>query len=118
MENKKVKIEGYYLADDENEIITDIKFVDKDPEFNFEITEKEDEGLNIKRLENDYFVLPGSKTIYILYNNKLYRCSKRFREMAYKFLTIFNDVTEDNVNIEKKDATNFVNMFCLKLLIF
>ena len=107
MENKKVKIEGYYLDDDENEIITDIKFVDKDPEFNFEITEKEDEGLNIKRLENDYFVLPGSKTIYILYNNKLYRCSKRFREMAYKFLTIFNDVTEDNVNIEKMDATNF-----------
>lgn len=84
-----------------------IKFVDEDPILDFNIVENENIGLNILDISSKYILYRGQETIYILYKDKLYRCSEKFKNTIYPLIREFKQRRTNCIKISNEDATNF-----------
>ncbi len=93
-----------------------IKLVEDDPIFKFEIVDNENIGLNIINFEKGkYHIFEGQETIYILYKDKLHKCSKEFKESLYPLLKDFENKRTDCIKFDEKYATSLCEYLIPKI---
>lgn len=99
---ESVIIEGAY-PNNTSGIIT---FVDEDPKFEIEIQEVED-GIEISQFNDDYYMFNGQDYLYILFKDKLHRCSNDFKENIYPLLKELKSKNENTIFIPSNDCASF-----------
>lgn len=87
----------------------EIKLVSQDPIFDMDIIENESIGLNIINNSDEYYIYYGAEYAYVLYQNKLYRCSKEFQNKMLPLLEKFKKNKNNIMRVLKKDAVSFSN---------
>ena len=92
----------YY--DESNESITLIK---DNPKLFFEVT-KEDEQFILTSNLGDYSLIDYPKNKYVIINNKLYRCTKTFREHVLPLLEYMNQMHTRQFYFDEKGWQRFV----------
>lgn len=83
-----------------------ITFVDEDPKFEIEIQEVED-GIEISQFNDDYYMFNGQDYLYILFKDKLHRCSNDFKENIYPLLKELKSKNENTIFISSNDCASF-----------
>ena len=84
-----------------------IKLVEEDPVFNFEVDES-DNGIEIKNIiYDDYAIYFGQKFNYVLYKDKLHKCSKIFSENIIPILKEYNNNRTNKLTFSLEQATSF-----------
>ena len=101
--------EMYKDREVEFEKIGKIKFVEQDPLLDFAIVEDENIGLNMINTSEAYNLYYGTNKVYILYKNKLYKCSQIFKEKILPLLEQFNKNKNNLIHILKSEAGSFSN---------
>ncbi len=99
MKGKKVHIENYD--------VDEIEFIEENPPLEFNVVENENVGLNILDVSGKYMLYNGQDAIYILYKDKLYKCSNEFKNNVYPLLKEFIQRKNNCIKIQKEEATNF-----------
>ncbi len=100
VKNRNIEIEGY---DD----FSSITFVEEDPKFNFEVEESENEVILRLLSKDDYYIYKGQKYNYVLYRNRMYRCSYEFSKNILFVLEQLQKKKSYDIIIPIKEATNF-----------
>lgn len=83
-----------------------ITFVDEDPKFEIEVQEVED-GIEISQFNDDYYMFNGQDYLYILFKDKLHRCSNDFKENIYPLLKELKSKNENTIFISSNDCASF-----------
>lgn len=83
-----------------------ITFVDEDPKFEIEVQEVED-GIEISQFNDDYYMFSGQEYLYILFKDKLHRCSYNFRENIYPLLKELKIKNENTIFIQSNSCASF-----------
>lgn len=113
MKNRKIAINGYDF-DKRYECIT---LVEEDPILEFSVIDNENIGLNIINLsKNKYRLYEGRTSIYVLYKDKLYKCSEDFKKNMYPLLNEFEEKRVDCIRIEEEFTTSFCEYLVPKIL--
>lgn len=102
MKNKDIYIDGYN-TDEEQKIL----LVEEDPKLEFNIEEKSDGGLTLFHYNDDYYIFNGQEYAYVLYKNKLHRCSGEFKKNIFPTVVMFKNSNSDIINIKKEDVASF-----------
>lgn len=100
--NESVIIEGHYPSNTSGMIT----FVDEDPKFEIEVQEVED-GIEISQFNDDYYMFSGQEYLYILFKDKLHRCSYNFRENIYPLLKELKIKNENTIFIQSNSCASF-----------
>lgn len=100
--NDKVIIQGYYSYN----TYSLINFVCQNPDFNFDVTEVE-KGIEISLYTDDYYMFEGQEYIYILFKDKLHRCTKEFKENVYPILKELKTKNDNTVFIPTSSCSSF-----------
>lgn len=86
-----------------------VLFVDKEPEIKFKLKQMNQKEYKI--ITNidvyDYTIYDGRKYVYILIKNKLYRCSKKYRNTVIKLLEIFKKNFTKEIILPESDLSKF-----------
>lgn len=99
-ENRKVKINNYSN-------ISEIELVTEDPKLGYSVEETEN-YIDIKGKSNDeYYIQRGQLYDYILYKDKLYRCSEEFSKKVMPILKLAEENKNNSIQIPKEYATEF-----------
>lgn len=99
-------------------VTTKVKLVDHDPEIYFEIENQNKTECKIKpniEVYNSYTLLEGDKYTYFLMDNKLYRCSARFKNGTLKLLEVFRKNIAEEIVFAKEYLTSFYNIVMPKM---
>lgn len=83
-----------------------ITFVDEDPKFEIEVQEVED-GIEISQFNDDYYMFNGQDYLYVLFKDKLHRCSNDFKENIYPLLKELKSKNENTIFIPSNDCASF-----------
>ena len=110
LKGKKVQFKRDSL--DEN-----ILFYDSNPDIKF-IIEQEDNGdysitPNIDIFQYD--ILRGTKYVYMLTNDALYRCDKTFENITLKLLNIYKDNYTDKIRFKREELPGFCSFVYPKI---
>lgn len=112
MKNKKVAIDD----DGFNPEYATVTLVEEDPVLEFDIVDNENIGLNIINLSKEkYIIYEGQETIYILYKDKLHKCSREFKQNLYPLLKEFEEKRTDCIRFEDEFATSFCEYLIPKI---
>lgn len=111
LQNKRVSIEKEY-------IITEIEFVNNIPDIKFEL-----EKINSQEYKlicnidtyNNYEIIEGKEYTYFLTEDKLYRCSKEYKESTLKLLEVFKRNYTREIKFSKKQMPNFFSIVLPKV---
>ena len=103
LNGKEVVIDGY----DYEKAYGIIKLEDSDPQFNIDVFDAEDKGLYVSCLEDRYYVFEGQDYSYVLYKDKLHRCSEEFRTKVLPLLEKLSRDPEGRIIISSTSATSF-----------
>ncbi len=103
MKNKKVQIEGYNYE----KCFGQITFVDENPTLEFDIIDREENGIDIEKEAEDYYIFYGQQHVYILYKDYLYRCNEEYKQKIIPFLIEILKSDMGVLNIDVNDATSF-----------
>ncbi|MEG0872554.1 MAG: DEAD/DEAH box helicase [Clostridia bacterium] len=103
MIDKKIEIEDY----DYEDVYTSITFVNEDPKFSFDVQDLKKDGLILKNISKQYYMFYGQNTVYILYMDKLHKCSKIFKENILPLLEFMKNNNTKELNIPPASATSF-----------
>lgn len=105
MQNKEIDIS---FAKDYQLIEKKVKLVEEDPKLSFQVVDNESVGLNMIYLSKEkYCIYRGHDAIYLLGEDKLYKCSSGFKKNIYPLLNKFLRNHTDCIKIEGKYATSF-----------
>lgn len=83
-----------------------INFVSQNPEFKFEITQQ-DKGIEIALFNDEYYIFEGQEYIYILFKDKLHRCTKEFKESVYPILKELKIKNDNIIFIPTSSCSSF-----------
>ncbi len=108
VKNRHVEVEGYYNS-------PSITFIEENPKFNFEVEEKENEVILRLLTKDDYYIYKGQKYNYILYKNRMYRCSEEFSKNILFVLEELQKKRNNEITISLKEATSFCEYVLPKL---
>ena len=111
LENKKVPIEKEYIT-------TEIEFVNATPDIKFElekINEKEYKLICNIDTYNTYEIIEGKEYTYFLTEDKLYRCSKEYKETTLKLLEVFKRNYTREIKFSKNQVPNFFSIVLPKV---
>lgn len=105
LENRVVVMETQY--DTEN-----IMFVSEKPNIKFKLEETNENEYKITTNIDvySYTIYEGKKYEYVLLNQKLYRCSKKYKETVIKLLEIFRKNFTKKITLPKEQLTNFFSV--------
>lgn len=93
----------------ELENIGKIKLVEQDPILDFAIVEEDNIGLNVINTSEPYDIYYGTNNIYMLYQNKLYKCSQSFKEKMIPLLMQFEKNKNNLIHVLKNESGSFSN---------
>lgn len=102
MLDKKVQILGYEYEKSYG-LIT---LVNENPSIEIEMDSKGDSLEIIKDIE-EYYIFDGEEYCYVLYKDKLYRCTREYTKMVVPLLKEFNVKKDYIINISKQNAISF-----------
>lgn len=100
--NESVIIEGAYPSNTSGMIT----FVAEDPKFEIEVQEVE-EGIEISQFNDDYYMFNGQDYLYILFKDKLHRCSNDFKENIYPLLKELKSKNDNTIFIPSNNCDSF-----------
>jgi SNF2 family DNA or RNA helicase len=98
MIDKNIEIQDYEYA-------SNIKCVNEDPILSFE-AQKIDSGFIVNKLDS-YYVFKGQDYVYILFKDKLYRCSEEYNIKLTPFLKEFDIKSRGFLEIKESEVTSF-----------
>lgn len=111
LQNKKVAIEKEYIT-------TEIEFVNATPDIKFELekmNEKEYKLICNIDTYNTYEIIEGKEYTYFLTEDKLYRCSKKYKETTLKLLEVFKRNYTREIKFSKNQMPNFFSIVLPKV---
>ncbi len=105
MKGKEVECETEYST-------TKVKFVENEPEINFKIVNKNEEDYAITTNEDifSFSTIQGKNYIYLLRNNRFYRCSFNFEKTVLKLLNIFRVNFTKEIIFRKEEFADFYSL--------
>ena len=103
LKGQKVTIEDY----DYEKAYGVITLEESDPSFDVEIIDAEEKGLHVISNSEKYYVFEGQDYSYILYKEKLHRCSNDFKTKVLPLLEKLSEDPEGKITISKNSATSF-----------
>lgn len=104
-------LKGKYVKFEKNYEEKEILFVTNEPNINFEIEKINEKEYKINsniNTYNTYEILKGKDYTYLLYERKLYRCTKKFEKTTLKLLEIFRK----NITNEMLFDEEYLKIFC------
>lgn len=111
LKNKKIPIEKEYIT-------TEIEFVNNTPDIRFElekINEREYKLICNIDTYNTYEIIEGKEYTYFLTEDKLYRCSKKYKETTLKLLEVFKRNYTREIKFSKNQMPNFFSIVLPKV---
>lgn len=111
LKNRRVALEKDYTTQE-------IKLIEKSPDINFElekIDEKEYKLICNIDTYNTYEIIEGKEYTYFLMNNKLHRCSKKYKNTTLKLLEVFKRNFTREIRFNKDQISNFFSIVLPKV---
>lgn len=111
LQNKKVAMEKEYIT-------KEIEFVNETPNIKFElekINEKEYKLMCNIDTRDTYEIIEGKEYTYFLTEDKLYRCSKEYKETTLKLLDVFKRNYTREIKFSKNQISNFFSIVLPKV---
>ncbi|MBO5476475.1 MAG: SNF2 helicase associated domain-containing protein [Clostridia bacterium] len=103
LKGQKLTIEDY----DYEKAYGVVTLEESDPSFDIEIVDTEDKGLYVISNSDKYYVFEGQDYSYVLYKEKLHRCSNDFKTKVLPLLEKLSEDPEGRITISKNSATSF-----------
>lgn len=103
LKDKKVVIDGYEYE----KAYGVITLEESDPSFDIELIDADKSGIYVVSNSDKYYVFEGQDYSYILYKDKLHRCSDEFRTKVLPLLEKLSEDPEGRITISKNSATSF-----------
>lgn len=111
LKNKTVAMEKDYTT-------IDIEFIDNPPDIKFEL-----EKINTQEYKlicnidtyNNFEIIEGKNYTYFLMEDKLYRCTKQFKETTLKLLEVFERNYTREIKFSKNQMPNFFSIVLPKV---
>ena len=103
LKGQKLTIEDY----DYEKAYGVVTLEESDPSFDIEIVDAEDKGLYVISNSDKYYVFEGQDYSYVLYKEKLHRCSNDFKTKVLPLLEKLSEDPEGRITISKNSATSF-----------
>lgn len=108
VKDRKIDIVGYEYTDE-------IYFIEEDPCFEFVVSENN----NTIEIENiiydDYIIYDGQKYKYVLYKDKIHRCSEDFAKNVIPILKEYNNNRTNKISFSVSQATSFCEYMLPKI---
>ena len=102
LKDKKIAITGY----DYEKAYGMITLEDSDPSFDIDILESE-KGIDIISTSDKFYVFEGQEYSYVLYKDKLHRCSEDFKTKVLPLIDKISKDPEGKITISQSSATSF-----------
>ena len=103
LKNKKISIDGY----DYEKAYGMVTLEEGDPSFDIEILDMKENGLCVISNSEKYYVFDGQEYSYILYKDKLHRCSSEFKTKVLPLIEKLSKDPEGKITISSGSATSF-----------
>ena len=105
LKGDKVELERNYLK-------SEIEFVDNHPNLEFSLIKVSGEDyLLFPNLDvNKCYIIDGNKYSYMLYDKKLYKCSKQYSTHELKIIRILKENYQTNMKINKDGLKDFFSL--------
>ncbi len=103
LKDKKISIDGY----DYEKAYGMITLEEGDPSFDIEIVDMKENGLCVISNSEKYYVFDGQEYSYILYKDKLHRCSNEFKTKVLPLIEKLSKDPEGKITISQGSATSF-----------
>lgn len=103
LKNKKISIDGYDYEKAYGMVILE----EGDPSFDIEILDMKENGLCVISNSEKYYVFDGQEYSYILYKDKLHRCSSEFKTKVLPLIEKLSKDPEGKITISSGSATSF-----------
>ncbi len=103
LDGQKLSIENY----DYEKAYGVVTLENSDPSFDIEIIDAQEKGLYVISNSDKYYVFEGQDYSYILYKDKLHRCSNEFKTKVLPLLEKLSEDPEGKITISKNSATSF-----------
>ncbi|MBQ8379727.1 MAG: SNF2 helicase associated domain-containing protein [Clostridia bacterium] len=103
LKGQKLTIEDY----DYEKAYGVVMLEESDPSFDIEIVDAEEKGLYVISNSDKYYVFEGQDYSYVLYKEKLHRCSNDFKTKVLPLLEKLSEDPEGRITISKNSATSF-----------
>ena len=103
LKGKKVVIEDY----DYEKAYGMVTLEESDPSFDIEIFDMQDSGLAVVSNSDKYYIFEGQEYSYVLYKDKLHRCSGEFTIKVLPLIEKLSKDPEGRITISKNSATSF-----------
>lgn len=98
--------------------VKDVELIDDKPEIKFELEKINDNEYklicNIDTF-NTYEIIDGKQYTYFLMENKLYRCSKKYKDTTLKLLDVFKRNYTKEIKFSKNQMPNFFSIVLPKV---
>lgn len=111
LKNRRVALEKDYTTQE-------IELIEKLPDIKFElekIDEKEYKLICNIDTYNTYEIIEGKEYTYFLMNNKLHRCSKKYKNTTLKLLEVFKRNFTREIKFNKEQMPNFFSIVLPKV---
>ncbi|MEG2799920.1 MAG: SNF2 helicase associated domain-containing protein, partial [Erysipelotrichaceae bacterium] len=104
---------SYYIDQDvmfryQERLLTNVKFIDKNPDFVLTAHKDEDEIYHFELNEYHFKILQGNNHSYILWNRYLYRCEESYSKACAKVLEAFRNKSAA-LDLNKEQMPAFYN---------
>lgn len=105
-------LKGNMIELERNYIKSDIELINKEPKIEFSIIKaSEEEYLLFPNLEIEKcYIIDGRKFSYLLWNKKLYRCSKEYALHQLKIIQILKENYQTNMRLGKGELKYFFSL--------
>ncbi len=103
LKDKRVTIEDYEYEKAHGFITLE----ESNPSFDIEILDANNDGIYVVSNSEKYYVFEGQDYSYVLYKDKLHRCSDEFKTKVIPLLEKLSEDPENKIVIPKHSATSF-----------
>ena len=102
-ENKKIQIDEYNYE----KYCGVVTLVSEDPIFDIEILDDNERGILVIGNSSKYYTFEGQDYAYVLYKDKIHRCSKEFKDKVLPLVQKLSGDLENRITISAGSATSF-----------
>jgi SNF2 family DNA or RNA helicase len=106
-------LKGQEVAVEQAYLTNSIQLVDSNPDIRFNLEKLNDKEYSLNcnvESHSDYDILEGKKYVYFLTKEKLYRCSKNYRETTLKLLDVFKRNYTTKIKFSNEEVAKFFSI--------
>lgn len=83
-----------------------VKFVEEEPKIEFEIVQTKN-GIELLIKTKNFEIFEGQEYVYVLKDNKLYKCSKEFKDYVYPIIKERKRLFKEEISIPNESCPGF-----------